>query len=76
MNNQKPCGETFVTSTWEALRPSVADFIRVFLNQFLRFCEPLGLEAIVRVQFHGRLDPELALALCVLHVNVRPWLLA
>ena len=45
-NSQKPCGDTLVTSTWEVRRPSVADFIRVFLNQFLSLCESLGLEPV------------------------------
>jgi hypothetical protein len=48
----------------------------VFLNQFLSIGESLGLQAVVRVQFHGRFDPELGLALGVLHMHVRPWLLA
>ena len=48
----------------------------MFLDQLLSFCESPGNEAVVRVQFHGRLDPELGLALGVLHMNVRPWLLA
>ena len=45
-------------------------------NEFLRFCEPLGLEPIVRVQFHGRLDPELGLALRVLDMHVGAGFLA
>jgi hypothetical protein len=52
------------------------DFMRVFLNQLLSFGKSLGLEAVVRVQFHRRLDPELGLALGVLHMHVRPRLLA
>jgi len=34
----------------------------VLLNQLLSLGESLRLEAVVRVQFHGRLDPELRLA--------------
>src|SRR5438128_10577349 len=32
MNNQKPCGETLVTSTGEVLGPGAADFIEVLLD--------------------------------------------
>jgi hypothetical protein len=48
----------------------------VFFNQLLSFCESLGLEAVVRMQFHSRLDPELGLTLGVLHMHVGPRLLA
>src|SRR3972149_506372 len=56
--------------------PKHCGFIHVFLNQRPRFCESFGLEAVARVQFHGRLDPELRLALGMLHVHVRAGLLA
>lgn len=32
MNSQNPCCEMLVTSTWEVLDPSAADFIKVFLD--------------------------------------------
>ena len=50
--------------------------MHVFLYQFLRLCEALGLEAIVRVKCHGWLDPELGLAFGMLHMHVRPRLFA
>src|SRR4030095_4684697 len=71
-NSQKPCGDTFVTSTREVLRPSIADFINVVLCQLLRLGASLRLEAIGRMQFHSGFDPELCLTLCVLHMYVRP----
>jgi len=48
----------------------------VLLDKFLCFREPLRLEAVVRMQFHSRLNPELGLALGVLDVHVRTSLLA
>src|SRR5436190_23818250 len=76
MSSQNPCGETFVTSTREVLRPSIADLIDVFLNQFPGFGDSLRLQAVGRMQFHGWLDPELRLAFGMLHMNVSTRLFA
>jgi hypothetical protein len=54
----------------------VADFIQVLLNQFLGFYKSLGLETVVRMKFYFWLDPELGLALGMLHMHVRPRFLA
>ncbi len=72
MKSQNPCGETFVTSSGEVLRPSDPDFIQVLPNQFLGFCNLFRLEAVVRVQFHRRVDPKLGLAVSMLDMYVRP----
>jgi hypothetical protein len=48
----------------------------MLLDQGLRFSDLFWLEAEVRRQFNGRLDPELGLTVCVLNVHVCPNLLA
>ena len=48
----------------------------MLLYQLLRFGESLRLETIARVEFHCGFDPELGLTLGVLHMYVRPRLLA
>jgi len=48
----------------------------MLLYQLLRFGESLRLETIVRVEFHGWFDPELGLTIGVLHMYMRPRLLA
>jgi hypothetical protein len=42
----------------------------VLLDNFLRVCELLRLEAVVGEQLDGRFDPELGLAAGVLHVDM------
>lgn len=76
MNNQNPWGETFVTSTREVLRPGAADFIQMLLDQVLGFCDLLGFEPVVRVEFNSRFDPELRFAVGMLDMHMRPPLLA
>ena len=48
----------------------------MLLDKFLCFGEPLRGKAVVCMQFHRRLDPELGLTLGVLDVHVRTSLLA
>jgi len=48
----------------------------MLLYQLLRFGESLRLETMVRVEFHGWFDPELGLTIGVLHMYMRPRLLA
>ena len=55
MNNQKPCGEMFVTSGWEVLRPGATDFIQVLLNQPLGFRQSFRREPLVPMQFNRRI---------------------
>ena len=76
MKSQKPCGETFVTSTREVRRPSAPDFIHVLLDQFLSFRKSLRFEAIVRVQLDRGFDPEFGLARGMLHMHMRVGFLA
>ena len=60
----------FVTSTSEVFRPSVPDFIGVFLNKLLRFGKAFRFQAVIGVERHVGLDPELRLAFGVLHMDV------
>ena len=69
---QNPWVEMLVTSTWEVLRPGAADFIQVLLNQILSFGNLLRLEAVVRVEFNSRFDPELRLPVSMLNMDMRP----
>jgi hypothetical protein len=71
MNSQKPCGETFVTSTGEVRVPSATDFIQVLLDQQLDFMDLTWLEPIVHCEFDCRFDPEFGLAVGVLHMDVQ-----
>ena len=65
-----------MTSAGEVLCPGGADFIEVLLDQCLNFRNLLWLEAEVRRQLDGRIDPELRFAVSMLNVNVRPQFLA
>jgi hypothetical protein len=76
MNNQKPCWEMLVTSTWEVLSPGAADFIKVFLNYSCRLVEPSDVEPIVGGHFDGGLQPELGLSVAMIHVDMHPRLFA
>ena len=76
MNSQNPCCEMLVTSTWEVLGPSAADFIKVFLNYSYGVVEPGGVEPIVGGHFNGRLQPELCLSVGMIHVDMHPRLFA
>jgi len=70
MKSQKPCGETLVTSAGEVLRPSVADFIEMLLNEILCLDYLLRFEAEVRGQLYVWINPKLCLAVGVLNVDV------
>jgi hypothetical protein len=74
--SQKPWGDTLVTSTGEVLGPSAADFIQVLPDQPLGFDNLLRREAEILREFDDGIDPEFRLPFRVLHVNVRPTLLA
>jgi hypothetical protein len=65
-----------VTSTWEVLGPSAADFIKVFLNYSCGLVEPGSVEPIVRGHFDGGLQPELCLSVGMIHVDMHPTLFA
>ena len=65
-----------MTSAGEVLGPRAADFMEVLLDQFLSVRDLLRLEAEVRRQFHGGIDPELRFAISMLNMNVRPPFLA
>ena len=71
MNSQNPCGETLVTSTGEVLGPGATDFIQMLLNQFCRLVQARGIEPIV-----GRFEPELRLAVGMVHVYMHARLFA
>ena len=64
-----------MTSAGEVLCPGTADFIEVLLDQFLNFRNLLWLEAKIRRQLDGRIDPELRLAVRMLNMHVRPMFL-
>jgi hypothetical protein len=53
------------------LRPSVADFIDMFLYQMLRFGKSFRFQTVVGMQFDDEVDPELGLAFRMLNVNMR-----
>ena len=72
MNSQNPCREMLVTSTWEVLGPSAADFIKMFLNYSGGFIEPSGVEPVVRGHFDCGLQPELCLSVGMIHVDMHP----
>ena len=65
-----------MTSAGEVLCPGAADFIDVLLDQSLNFRNLLWLEAEVRRELDGRIDPELRFAVRMLNMNVRPSFLA
>ena len=65
-----------MTSAEEMLCPGAADFIDVLLDQSLSFRNLFWLEAEVRRQLDGRIDPELRFAVRMLNMNVRPSFLA
>ena len=48
----------------------------MLLDQCLNFCDLLWLEAEVRCQLDGGLEPELRFAVSMLNMNVRPSFLA
>jgi hypothetical protein len=58
------------------LGPGAADFIEVLLDHFLNFRNLFWLEAEVRRQFDGGIEPELCFAVRMLNMNVRPPFLA
>ena len=49
MRSQKPCGETFVTSTSKMLSPGRADFILVLPNPFFAVTDSKGFYRISNV---------------------------
>src|SRR5690606_1603246 len=74
--SQNPCCETLVTSTGEVLGPGAAELMGVLLNQFQCLGQAPRLEPVVPFDLHCGLEPELGLALGVLHVHVRSRLFA
>ena len=68
--SQKPCFDTFPTSTSEVFFPSSADFIFVFQNNLARRRNPAGIQPIVLREFDFGLRPELCFACSVMHVDV------
>jgi hypothetical protein len=63
-------GETFVTSTWEVLLPSVAAFIGTFLNYVLYHSELLLGQAIILRQCYRWLKPKLRFSVRARDVDV------
>ena len=76
MSSQKPCGETFETSTDEVPVPSGTDFIRVFLDQGQRQPDLSVTQAMILRQGNLGLKPELCFAIRTLHVHMAPEFLA
>ena len=76
MSSQKPCGETFETSTDEVPVPSGTDFIRVFLNQGQ--CQPdlSIIQTLILRQGYLGLKPELCFPIRTLHVDMASEFLA
>src|ERR1039458_1545144 len=60
-SSQKPCGDTFRTSTLEMSAPMFADFILSFLYNFSQLAQFRRAETLVDRQFNFRLQPEFRL---------------
>ena len=68
-------GEILVTSTAEAPFPRGTDFVFVLLNQLPGASYHPRSQAVVSRQLNPGLDPELRLAPCTLHMDMRSRLL-
>jgi hypothetical protein len=75
-SSQKPCGETFETSTDEVPVPSGTDFIRVILNQGQRQSDLSVTQTMILRQGYLGLKPEFCFPVRALHVNMAPEFLA
>jgi hypothetical protein len=72
MSSQKPCGETFETSTDEVPVPSGADFIGVFLDPGQRQPDLSVVQTMILRQSYLGLKPELCFSIRTLHLNMAP----
>src|ERR1035437_481157 len=69
-SSQKPCGDTFRTSTLEMSAPMFADFILSFLYNFSQLVQFRRAETFIDRQFDVWLKPEFCLAVRRNHMNV------
>jgi hypothetical protein len=67
---QKPCVETFVTSTSKVPAPGSTDVILVFSDQRFGRPDPAVAQAVILRQFDLRLKPELGFAVSAVDVHV------
>jgi hypothetical protein len=72
MSRQKPCGETFETSTDEVPVPSGADFIGVFLDQGQRQPDLSVVQTMILREGYLGLKPELCFPIRAFHGLTRP----
>ena len=69
-SSQKPCVDTFVTSTSEVIVPGVADDIFVLSNQAKRFIDLDRRQTVALSKFNLRFEPKLGFTSFGLHVNM------